>query len=136
MVTATRGKHVRAESIAALYEQDKVKHARPFPLLEDQLAMMTTQGRQGTGSPDRADALVWALTELSGRQRHRDHRDLLGVGRSARRMALPGALASHRQGPGLPAAPSHLETKRPPWRLPGPSGAYCRMTDYSCPLLV
>jgi phage terminase large subunit-like protein len=65
MVTATRGKHVRAEPVAALYEQGKVKHVRPFPQLEEQLASMTTQGWQGSGSPDRADALVWALTELS-----------------------------------------------------------------------
>jgi phage terminase large subunit-like protein len=64
MVTATRGKHVRAEPIAALYEQGKVKHARPFPMLEDQLCAITSQGWQGTGSPDRADALVWALTDL------------------------------------------------------------------------
>jgi predicted phage terminase large subunit-like protein len=65
MVTATRGKSLRAEPIASLYEQGKVKHVRPFPELEDQLCMLTTQGWEGTGSPDRADALVWALTELS-----------------------------------------------------------------------
>jgi phage terminase large subunit-like protein len=65
MVSATRGKHVRAEPIASLYEQGKVRHARPFPQLEDQLCAITSQGWQGTGSPDRADAMIWAMTNLS-----------------------------------------------------------------------
>jgi phage terminase large subunit-like protein len=64
MVTASRGKIVRAEPIAALYEQGRVRHARPFPELEDQLCSFTTEGYAGNGSPDRADALIWALTEL------------------------------------------------------------------------
>lgn len=66
MVTASRGKHVRAEPIALLYEQDKVRHAGSFPHLEDQLCAMRPDGYAGAGSPDRLDALVWALTELSG----------------------------------------------------------------------
>lgn len=65
MVTASRGKIVRAEPIAALYEQDKVFHCADFAGLEDQLCRMTGAGYVGEGSPDRADALVWALTELS-----------------------------------------------------------------------
>lgn len=65
-VTATRGKVVRAEPIAALYENGKVKHAGNFPDLEDQLCNMTAAGYVGEGSPDRADAMVWALTELMG----------------------------------------------------------------------
>lgn len=65
MVTASRGKHVRAEPIAALYEQGKVRHVRPFPALEDQMCLMDSQGFQGVGSPDRLDALVWSLTELT-----------------------------------------------------------------------
>jgi predicted phage terminase large subunit-like protein len=64
-VTASRGKHIRAEPIAALYEQRRVRHARPFTALEEQMTLMTSQGWQGTGSPDRLDALVWSLTELS-----------------------------------------------------------------------
>ena len=64
MVTASRGKIVRAEPIAALYEQKRVKHAGAFPALEDQLIAFTTEGYVGEGSPDRADATVWALTEL------------------------------------------------------------------------
>jgi phage terminase large subunit-like protein len=63
-VKASRGKVVRAEPIAALYEQRKVHHVGDFPDLEDQLCNFTANGYVGEGSPDRADALVWALTEL------------------------------------------------------------------------
>lgn len=63
-VRATRGKHVRAEPIASLYEQGRVRHVGQFPELEGQMTQMTTEGFQGDGSPDRVDALVWALTEL------------------------------------------------------------------------
>ena len=64
MVTASRGKMVRAEPIAALYEQKRVKHAGIFSALEDQLVAFTPDGYVGQGSPDRADAMIWALTEL------------------------------------------------------------------------
>jgi phage terminase large subunit-like protein len=64
-VTASRGKVIRAEPIAALYEQGRVKHVAGMTDLEDQLCAMTADGYLGEGSPDRADALVWALTELS-----------------------------------------------------------------------
>jgi len=64
MVTASRGKIVRAEPIAALYEQNRVRHAGAFTALEDQLTALTTDGYVGGGSPDRADAMIWALTEL------------------------------------------------------------------------
>ena len=63
-VTATRGKHVRAEPVSALYEQGKVHHVGTFSELEEQMGMFTTAGFQGGASPDRVDALVWALTEL------------------------------------------------------------------------
>lgn len=63
-VRATRGKHVRAEPIAALYSQGRVRHVGQFPELENQMTQFTNEGYQGDGSPDRADALVWALTEL------------------------------------------------------------------------
>ena len=62
-VHASRGKEVRAEPIAALYEQGKVFHARPFVELEDQLCTWT---KGGGASPDRLDALVWAITYLMG----------------------------------------------------------------------
>jgi predicted phage terminase large subunit-like protein len=63
-VDASRGKVVRAEPISALYEQGKVHHVGEFPDLEDQMCNFTANGYVGEGSPDRADALVWALTEL------------------------------------------------------------------------
>jgi predicted phage terminase large subunit-like protein len=63
-VKASRGKVVRAEPISALYEQGKVHHVGGFPQLEDQLAAFSTAGYMGDGSPDRADALVWAITEF------------------------------------------------------------------------
>jgi phage terminase large subunit-like protein len=63
-VRASRGKHVRAEPIAALYEQGRVAHIGSFPELESQMTQMTVNGYEGEGSPDRVDALVWALTDL------------------------------------------------------------------------
>lgn len=63
-VRATRGKHVRAEPISALYEQGRVSHVGSFSELENQMTMMTNAGYQGEGSPDRLDAAVWAFTEL------------------------------------------------------------------------
>ncbi|MCK8483823.1 terminase family protein [Aliiroseovarius sp. S2029] len=63
-VRATRGKSARAEPVAALYEQGRVSHAASMPALEDEMCRMTMQGYEGKGSPDRVDALVWALHEL------------------------------------------------------------------------
>lgn len=66
-VHASRGKVPRAEPVAALYEQGKVHHLGAFPHLEDQMCSLTRRGRDGNGprpSPDRVDALVWALTDL------------------------------------------------------------------------
>ncbi|WP_050759271.1 DNA-packaging protein [Pseudooceanicola batsensis] len=63
-VHAARGKAARAEPVAALYEQGRVHHLRGLGALEDQLCAMTMRGYEGKGSPDRLDALVWALTEL------------------------------------------------------------------------
>jgi len=62
-VHATRGKAIRAEPIAALYEQGRVHHVGSFTDLEDQ--MCDWDPSTSTKSPDRVDALVWALTELS-----------------------------------------------------------------------
>jgi predicted phage terminase large subunit-like protein len=61
-VRASRGKILRAEPIAALYEQGKVSHCGVFRELEDQMTSYTPQSKK---SPDRLDALVWALTELN-----------------------------------------------------------------------
>lgn len=64
MVTASRGKSVRAEPIAALYEQGRVSHIDGMEKLEDQACQMTGDGYIGEGSPDRLDAAVWALSDL------------------------------------------------------------------------
>ena len=79
-VHATRGKVVRAEPVAALYEQGRIRHMGAFTVLEDQMCEFTPDldrskpkrdstdpsslGKGGRTSPDRADALVWAFTEL------------------------------------------------------------------------
>jgi phage terminase large subunit-like protein len=64
MVRASRGKHVRAEPVAALYEQGRVSHVGAFPEMEDQMVLMTHHGYEGEKSPDRLDALVWGFSEL------------------------------------------------------------------------
>lgn len=67
LVRATRGKYVRAEPVSALYEQGRVHHAGVMPELEDQMISFTPEraaDRSDGYSPDRVDALVWALTEL------------------------------------------------------------------------
>lgn len=63
-VTATRGKVVRAEPISALYDSGQVRHVGFLRDLEDELSGFTTNGYVGDRSPNRADALVWAITEL------------------------------------------------------------------------
>ena len=65
-VVASRGKVARAEPIAALYEQSRVVHAgKNLEALEDQMCQMTSEGFTGEGSPDRVDAVVWALSCLA-----------------------------------------------------------------------
>jgi phage terminase large subunit-like protein len=61
-VHASRGKRVRAEPIVSLYEQGKIFHVRAFPELEDQMCQYDPLAYEH--SPDRLDALIWALTEL------------------------------------------------------------------------
>lgn len=63
-VVATRGKHVRAEPISSLYALGQISHVGTFPELEGQMCRMTASGYDGTGSPDRVDALVWMFTKL------------------------------------------------------------------------
>jgi phage terminase large subunit-like protein len=69
-VRATRGKWLRAEPVAALYAEGRVSHVGSFPQLEDQMCAFGADGLSAGRSPDRLDALVWALTSL-----------LLGTGR-------------------------------------------------------
>jgi len=67
MVRATKGKFIRAEPVSALYEQGRVKHVGSLATLEDQMVGFTPEraaDRSNGYSPDRVDALVWALTEL------------------------------------------------------------------------
>jgi phage terminase large subunit-like protein len=68
LVTATRGKHVRAEPISALYEQGRVHHVGRFDKLEDQMCLFSRDADRSAGnSPDRVDALVWGLSALFDR---------------------------------------------------------------------
>lgn len=63
-VTATRGKHVRAEPISGLYARDKVSHVGAYPTLERQMCLTTSEGYEGDESPGNMDAMVWGFTEL------------------------------------------------------------------------
>ena len=65
-VHATRGKYLRAEPVAAMYQQGRVKHVDPPPAeLEDQMCGFGLNGLASGRSPDRLDALVWAVTALT-----------------------------------------------------------------------
>jgi phage terminase large subunit-like protein len=63
-VTASRGKHVRAEPVSAFYPSGKIKHVGSLVDLETQMMSFTSSGYQGEKSPDRADAMIWGITEL------------------------------------------------------------------------
>ena len=70
LVTATKGKAARAEPIALHFEAGRAKLAGFFPDLEDQLCGFTYGGYERPGNPpDRADAMVWAMTELFAKPR-------------------------------------------------------------------
>lgn len=70
-VRAARGKHVRAEPIAALYAQGRVRHAGLFAALEDEMCLFGADGLPDGRSPDRLDALVWAIAALAEAERGR-----------------------------------------------------------------
>lgn len=63
-ITASRGKAVRADPISVLHEQGKIRFDGTFMQLEDELCGFTSRGYLGTNSPNRADAFVWAVSEL------------------------------------------------------------------------
>lgn len=87
-VTASRGKVVRAEPFSALYEEGKIRHAGRFPELEDELSAFSTLGYTGSGSPNRADAAIWALSELfPGLMRKREPQEAPKPDRYSRRSA-------------------------------------------------
>lgn len=100
-VRAARGKAARAEPVAALYEQGRVHHVGAFPQLEDQMCAFAPGGqgrfeRHRVGySPDRVDALVWALTELLVDPPAGD-----GIFETYRRLAAPLTLPSPASGGG------------------------------------
>lgn len=87
VITASRGKVVRAEPVSALYsgKKPRVHHCGRFPILEDQMCSMSTMGYRGEGSPDHVDAAVWGLTELM-----LDQMTGWGVFEHTRRMAGEG----------------------------------------------
>ncbi len=62
---ASRGKAVRAEPVSTLYDRGRVKHVGTFPELEEQMLQFSSAGYKGDKSPDRADAMVWGVTELA-----------------------------------------------------------------------
>jgi phage terminase large subunit-like protein len=64
-VRATRGKYLRAAPVAQLYEQGRVHHIGAFPALEDEMCAFGPNGLENGRSPDRLDALVWAITALA-----------------------------------------------------------------------
>jgi phage terminase large subunit-like protein len=64
-VRATRGKYLRAAPVAQLYEQGRVRHVGAFPALEDEMCAFGPNGLESGRSPDRLDALVWAVTALA-----------------------------------------------------------------------
>lgn len=74
-VRATRGKHVRAAPISALYHVGRISHVGTFTYLEDQMVKMTDAGYEGDDSPDRVDALVWGLTYLFPKLTTPQHED-------------------------------------------------------------
>lgn len=80
LVNATRGKHVRFEPVGALYEQGRIHHVGSMPELEDEVTLFTADGYEGTDSPNRADALVWAVTELALASRGPGPAELYGRG--------------------------------------------------------
>ena len=91
-VRAARGKWLRAEPVAAMYAQGKVKHVGAgFAALEDEMADFGVDGLTSGRSPDRLDALVWAVTEL-GRARRAPRPAHPRLRRSAPRAAVVAAV--------------------------------------------
>jgi predicted phage terminase large subunit-like protein len=113
-VHASRGKVTRAEPISALYEQGKVSHVGTgFALLEDQMCAFTTDfNRASAGySPDRVDALVWALTELSG---------------------APGPIDWVALAAQIRAAPPYCRPTMPSWGRGGQFGGWTPPKELQC----
>jgi phage terminase large subunit-like protein len=95
-VHASRGKYTRAEPISALFEQNRVHLVGSFPHLEDQLTQFVPDLDRGrSGSPDRADAMIWALTDLMvERTRYQGLLDWYEQEAARVRASLSGAVAA------------------------------------------
>jgi phage terminase large subunit-like protein len=116
VISASRGKALRAEPVSALYEQGLVHHVGRFAVLEDQLCAFTTQGYRGEGSPDHADALVFAITELM----LKEHASLLEFYRRQAQDRETREPESSRTGATEPASESFVRLRAPA----GVSGAH------------
>jgi phage terminase large subunit-like protein len=77
-VWASKAKHIRFEPIGSMYERGEVAHVGSFPELEDEITQFTPQGYEGGDSPNRADALVFALSELFPARKGLSPGDLYG----------------------------------------------------------
>ena len=97
-VTASRGKHLRAEPVAALYEQRKVWLLGRFPDLEDEMVAMTTAGYTGSKSPNRLDWMVWGVTELFPRIISQAKAESQGLSGGRRPVVHLGHSASKKRG--------------------------------------
>ena len=87
-IRASKGKILRAEPISALYSLGRVHHIGSYPKLEGQMCQMTSDGYHGGGSPDRVDALVYAVTNLFGPMTRRPLSS--GSARPTRTVSRPG----------------------------------------------
>lgn len=94
-VTATRGKHVRAEPVSALCEQGRVRIVGYMPDLEDELCGFTVNGYTGSGSPNRADAAVWVVSELFP--------GIVAPRKEPKKVAAPREYVAHGEGGWLAA---------------------------------
>jgi hypothetical protein len=96
-VSASRGRLVRAEPVAALFEQNRVKIAGSFPKLEDELCSYCGEGK----SPNLLDAAVWALTEIALAPKNDGtidfYRELVEEERALAEAAIPGTKAAQRE---------------------------------------
>jgi terminase large subunit-like protein len=124
LVNASRGKAVRAEPVSALYgyerdgvwHKDQVRHVGQFPELEDEMLNFSTAGYLGDRSPDRADALVWGLTDLRVAQMKGE-----GFYENMRRRAAEAGEANRKpEKPAPPPAPGSAEWQALQARTTGP----------------
>jgi phage terminase large subunit-like protein len=117
-VSASRGKVLRAEPVSALYEQGLVHHVGRFAVLEDQLCAFTTTGYRGEGSPDHADALVFAITELM----LKEHASIIEFYRRQAEETKKGQKPDSQAAVMIASATAEEDSSRPLVRLRAPAG--------------